>query len=159
MNDWLEGVYTAASLEEALANRSKLTHGEVIMTQAGHAVSQFAVTFYAPDSEQAGMLARAQEIESLDKQVRAQGLIAEDARAALIRAEAAYTDASQRLAAARREASEVQQRTHQLQVEVLRLTQQAEQTNTRRTQIAEELAEIDAQLDELQERRATGEAR
>jgi chromosome segregation protein len=38
------------------------------MTRAGHAVSQFAVSFYAPDSEQAGMLARAQEIENLDRQ-------------------------------------------------------------------------------------------
>ncbi|HIV70609.1 MAG TPA: chromosome segregation protein SMC [Candidatus Aquabacterium excrementipullorum] len=159
MNDWLEGVYTAASLDEALANRGKLTHGEVIMTRAGHTVSQFAVSFYAPDSEQAGMLARAQEIENLEKQVRAQALMAEDARAALIRAEAAYTDASQRLAVLRRDASDSQQRTHQLQVEVLRLSQQAEQANTRRDQIAGELAEVDAQLDELQERRATGEAR
>ncbi len=158
MNDWLEGVYTAANLEEALANRSKLTHGEVIMTQAGHTVSQFAVSFYAPDSEQAGMLARAQEIENLEKQVRAQALIAEDARAAMIRAEAAYTDGAQRLATARRDTSEIQQRTHHLQVEVLRLTQQAEQTNARRGQIEEELAEIDAQLGDLQERRATGEA-
>ncbi len=159
MNDWLEGVYTAANLEEALASRSKLTHGEVIMTRAGHAVSQFAVSFYAPDSEQAGMLARAQEIENLERQSRAQALIAEDARSALIRAEAAYTDAAQRLATARRDTSEVQQRTHQLQVEVLRLTQQAEQTNTRRTQIEDELAELDALLGDLQERRATGEAR
>ena len=159
MNDWLEGVYTAASMEEALANRSKLTHGEVIMTRAGHTVSQFAVTFYAPDSEQAGMLARAQEIENLEKQVRAQSMLADDARASLIRAEAAYSDASQRLATVRREASEIQQRTHQLQVEVLRLTQQAQQTNSRREQIQGEIAEIDAQLDELQERRATGEAR
>jgi len=159
MNDWLEGVYTAAHLEEALASRSKLTHGEVIMTPAGHAVSQFAVTFYAPDSEQAGMLARAQEIENLEKQVRAQNLIADDARAALIRAEAAYTDASQRLGTVRREASEVQQRVHQWQVELLRLSQQAEQANSRRGQIDEELAELDAQLEGLQERRAEGEAR
>ncbi|MGC4062092.1 MAG: chromosome segregation protein SMC [Aquabacterium sp.] len=159
MNDWLEGVYTAANLEEALANRGKLTHGEVIMTKAGHTVSQFAVSFYAPDSEQAGMLARAQEIENLDKQLRAQAMMADDARAALIRAEAAYTDASQRLATVRRETTEAQQCTHQLQVEVLRLTQQAEQTNTRRAQLAEELAEIDAMLGDLQERRATGEAR
>ena len=159
MNDWLEGIYTASNLEEALASRQRLTHGEVIMTRAGHAVSQFAVSFYAPDSEQAGMLARAQEIESLDKQVRAQALMAEDARAQLIRAEALYTDASQRLASTRRQTSEVQQRAHQLQVEVLRLSQQAEQAQARHGQIAEELAEIDAQLDELQERRATGEAR
>ncbi|HXD07935.1 MAG TPA: chromosome segregation protein SMC, partial [Burkholderiaceae bacterium] len=159
LNDWLEGVYTAASLDEALASRGRLTHGEVIMTKAGHAVSQFAVAFHAPDSEQAGMLARAQEIENLDKQVRAQGFIVEEARSALVRAEAAYTDASSRLVVARREAAESQTRTHQLQVEVLRLSQLAEQTSSRRAQIEGELSEVDASLDELQERRATGEAR
>jgi len=159
LNDWLEGVYTAPSLDEALAARSKLTHGEVIMTREGHAVSPFAVAFYAPDSEQAGMLARAQEIENLERQLRAQALIAEESRSAMVRAEAAYTDASQRLVAARREAAEAQTRAHQLQVELLRLTQQAEQTSARRGQLDEELAELDAQLDELNERRATGEAR
>ena len=79
--DWLEGVYTAASLDDALAHRTRLTQGEVIMTRDGHAVSQFAVSFYAPDSEQAGMLARAQEIENLERQLRAQQLIVEEARA------------------------------------------------------------------------------
>jgi len=159
LNDWLEGVYTAASIDEALAERSKLTHGEVIMTREGHAVSQFAVAFYAPDSEQAGMLARAQEIENLERQLKAQTLIAEESRSALVRAEAAYTDASQRLVGARREAAETQTRAHQLQVELLRLSQQAEQTSARREQLDAELAEIDAQLEELDERRATGEAR
>jgi chromosome segregation protein len=159
LNDWLEGVYTAPSIDEALAQRSKLTHGEVIMTRDGHAISQFAVSFYAPDSEQAGMLARAQEIENLERQLRAQVLIAEEARSALVRAEAAYTDASQRLIGVRREAAEAQTRAHQLQVELLRLSQLAEATGARRGQIESELAEIDAQLEELNERRATGEAR
>jgi chromosome segregation protein len=159
LNDWLEGVYTAANIDDALAARSKLTHGEVIMTREGHAVSQFAVAFYAPDSEQAGMLARAQEIENLERQLRAQSLIAEESRSGLIRAEAAYTEASQRLVAARREAGETQTRAHQLQVELLRLSQQAEQTSTRRAQLDSELAEVDGQLEELNERRATGEAR
>jgi chromosome segregation protein len=127
--------------------RDRLTHGEVIMTREGHAVSQFAVSFYAPDSEQAGMLARAQEIENLDRERRAQALIADEARSASVRAEAAYTDASQRLLTARREASEAQTRAHQLQVELLRLTQQAEATDARRAQLEEELAEIDAQLE------------
>jgi chromosome segregation protein len=159
LNDWLEGVYTAADIDEALAARGQLTHGEVIMTREGHAVSQFAVAFYAPDSEQAGMLARAQEIENLERQLRAQALIAEDSRSGLVRAEAAYTDASQRLVAARREAGETQTRAHQLQVELLRLSQLAEQTSARRGQLDEELAEVDGQLEELNERRATGEAK
>jgi chromosome segregation protein len=159
LNDWLEGVYTAATIDEALAERAKLTHGEVIMTRDGHAVSQFAVAFYAPDSEQAGMLARAQEIENLERQLRAQVLIAEEARSSLVRAEASYTEASQRLVLARRDAGETQTRAHQLQVELMRLSQLAEQTSTRRGQLDEELAEIDAQLEDLAERGATGEAR
>ena len=159
LNDWLEGVYTAANIDEALAERAQLTHGEVIMTRDGHAVSPYAVAFYAPDSEQAGMLARAQEIENLDRQLRAQVLIAEEARSGLVRAEAMYTDASQRLIGARREAGEAQTRAHQLQVELLRLSQLAEASSSRRAQLDDELAEVDAQLEELAERGATGEAR
>ena len=159
LGDWLEGIHTAASIDEAMAARAQLRHGEAIMTREGHAVSQFAVSFYAPDSEQAGLLARAQEIENLERQVRAQLLMADEARGALVRAEAAYTEASQRLVQVRREASDTQGRAHQLQVEHLRLAQQAEQATARRTQLADELAELDGQLDELSERRALGEAR
>ena len=159
LNDWLEGVYTAASLEEALAQRARLSHGELIMTPAGHAVSQFAVSFYAPDSEQAGMLARAQEIEHLQLELRAQTLIAEEAKSALVRAEAGYTEGSQRLLNLRREAGEAQNRAHQLHVEFLRLSQQSEAASARRGQLEGELGEIDAQAEELQERRVTGEAR
>ncbi len=159
LGDWLDGVYTAASLDDALAARASLRHGESIMTREGHAVSPYAVSFHAPDSEQAGLLARAQEIENLDRQVRAQSLMADEARAALVRAEAAYTDASQRLLAVRRDATEAQTRAHQLQVDLLRVAQQAEQTTARRDQLSEELAEVEGQLDELNERRAVGEAR
>ena len=159
LSDWLEGVYTADHIDEALAQRGKLTQGEVIMTREGHAVSQHAVAFYAPDSEQAGMLARAQEIENLALQQKAQVLIADEARSASVRLEAAYTDASQRLQSARREAGEAQTRAHGLHVELLRLTQQLEATASRRDQLNDELAEIDAQQESLEERKATGEAR
>ncbi len=156
---WLHGCLTATNFDEALAARDKLKPGEVIYTPQGHAVTTHSVSFYAQDSEQAGLLARQQEIENLEKQLRAQALIAEEARSALVRAEAAYTDASQRLVSVRREASETQARAHELQVEHLRLTQLAEQTRARSEQIDGDLAEIDALLEELQERRVTAEAR
>ena len=159
LNDWLEGVYTAASLDEALAARGQLTHGEVIMTRDGHAVSQFAVAFYAPDSEQAGMLARAQEIENLERQQRAQTLIADEARTASVRLEAQYTQRALELQTARREATEAQSRAHQLQVELLRLSQLADAAQQRHAQLGDELGELDAQLEALQERRAVGQAR
>ncbi len=157
--DWLEGVYTADSIDEALAARDRLTHGEVIMTREGHAVSRFAVGFYAPDSEQDGLLQRAQEIENLERERRAQALIADEARSAAVRAEAAYTEGSQHLVAARRDASLAQTQAHELQVQLLRLTQQAEAADARRSQLEDELAGIGAEDETLQERREQGQAR
>ena len=157
--DWLHGCYTAASFEDALAARAQLQPGELIFVKSGHAVGAYSVSFYAPDSEQAGLLARAQEIENLEKQLRAQSLIADEARSGLVRSEAAYAEASQRLVQSRREAAESQTRAHALQVESLRLTQAAEQMRQRSAQIDADLSEIDAQLDDLQERRVTAEGR
>ncbi len=159
LTDWLQGCYVAQSFEEALAQRGQLQPGETLFVKTGHAVTVHSVSFYAQDSEQAGLLARAQEIENLEKQLRAQSLIVDEARSALVRAEAAYADASQRLVTARREASESQSRAHELQVETLRLTQLAEQTRARSEQIGADMAEVDAQLEDLQERRVAAEAR
>ena len=159
LRDWLRGCYTAATLEDALAQRAKLAEGETIYVPAGHAVSAYSVGFYAPDSEQAGLLARAQEIEQLDRQLRAQLLMCEQTRQALARGEAAYAQASQQLLQLRREAAQTQTDAHALQVETLRQQQLAEQTRSRKTQIEVDLAEVDSQIDDLQQRSAVAEAR
>jgi chromosome segregation protein len=159
LGDWLEGVYTASDFDAALAARSSLTHGEVIMTREGHAVSQFAVAFYAPDSEQAGLLARAQEIENLRRQTRAQALVGDESRGRLIRAEAESTEAAAHLAESQREAARLQSLGHQQHVELLRLTQLVEQTSLRREQLDGERAALEAELAELDERRRAAESR
>ncbi|WP_302554248.1 chromosome segregation protein SMC [Comamonas kerstersii] len=159
LTEWLAGCYTAQSLDEALSHRAQLKAGETIYVPTGHAVTAHSVSFFAQDSEQSGLLARAQEIEHLEKELRAQALISEEARIALVRAEAAYADASQRLVSARREASEAKQSAHELQVEMLRLTQQAEQARARTAQIEADVAEVQAALDDLQERAVAAEAR
>ncbi len=157
--DWLQGCFTATSFEDALAQRTTLQSGESIFVKGGHVITAHSVSFYAPDSEQSGLLARAQEIENLEKQVRAQVLIADETRVALARAEGAYAESAQRLIVVRREADEAQSRNHELQVETLRLTQLAEQARSRSAQIDADLSEVLAQLDDLQERRATAEGR
>ena len=159
LTDWLQSYFTAPSLEDAMAWRDQLQGAECFVVQSGHAVGRHSVSFYAPDSEQAGLLARAQDIENFEKQLRAQTLIAEETRSASVRAEAAYSDAAQRLVSARQEASEAQTKAHELQVETLRLSQWAAQTQARSEQIAVDMSEIDIQLEELQERRITAEAR
>lgn len=157
--EWLAGCYSAATLDEALNHRAQLQPGETIYVPTGHAVTAHSVSFYAQDSEQSGLLARAQEIEHLDKELRAQALISEEARTALVRAETAYADAAQRLVSARREATEAKQSAHELQVDMLRLTQQAEQARARTAQIEADVAEVQTALDELQERAVAAEAR
>ncbi len=159
LTDWLSGCFTASNLDEALAKRSSLQPGQVIYVPTGHAISAHSVSFYAQDSEQSGLLARAQEIENLDKSTKAQALISDEARHALVRAEAAYSDASQRLVSIRNEATAAQTNAHALQVETLRLSQLAEQTRARSEQISGDLGEVEAQLTELQERRVAAEAR
>ncbi|SFN11718.1 chromosome segregation protein SMC [Variovorax sp. OV329] len=159
LSDWLHDSFTAQSFEEALSLRDKLPPGGVIYVKSGHAVSAHGVNFYAQDSEQAGLLARQQEMENLERQLRAQALLSEEARSALVRAEAAYTDSASRLVTARREAADTQSRSHELQVETLRLTQLAEQTRARSAQLNSDLGEVNAQLEELQERRVAAEAR
>ncbi len=159
LEEWLAGVYSAESIDAALASRNSLAAGELIMTAEGHAVSRFAVSFYAPDSAQSGLLARAQEIEHLTLELRAQKLISESAASDLVRAEAACTEATLILAQQRREAAETQSRAHQLHVELLRLSAQADAASSRRLQLADLLAEIDTEDEALQERRIIGEAR
>jgi chromosome segregation protein len=159
LSSWLHSCYVADSLAQALSQRDLLGPGDVIYLQSGHTVSAHSVGFYAQDSEQSGLLARAQEIENLEKQLRAQSLIGEESRALLHRAELAYADANQQLARVRRDAVESQNSLHQVQVETLRLSQQLEQSRQRREQIAGDLAEVEAQLEALQERRVTSEAR
>jgi chromosome segregation protein len=156
--DWLEGCYTAASPGRRAGQRGQLTPARSSSCQAAMPWAPVRVSFYAPDSEQAGLLARAQEIENLDKQLRAQALMATRRAGPGARRGGLH----RRLpapGAARREAAEAQARAHQLQVEVLRLSQQADQARLRARAAGRRAGRDRPQLEELQERRVTAEAR
>lgn len=159
LQSWLSGCYVAQNMDEALALRAQLKAGESLYLPSGHAVSAHSVSFYAADSEQAGLLARAQEIENLDKQLKAQQLIAQEARTAMARSESAYGEASAQLLARRRDSTEAQARAHGLQVQVLQLGQAIEQAKERGEKLAADLQEMDAVLEEVQTRRVEAEAR
>ncbi|SAL70250.1 chromosome segregation protein SMC [Caballeronia terrestris] len=158
LNDWLGTTFVADDIAQALASRMQLPEGGAFVVKAGHMVTRVGVQLYAADSEQAGMLARQQEIENLTLQVRAQVLLADEAKAAAVRAEAAHTAASHALADARSAAERATQRVHALQLDVLKLTQAHERYTQRSTQIREELEEITAQIDEQRALRAESEA-
>jgi len=157
MGDWLRGSFTCKSLNEALDARASLAPGEVIYVPQGHAVTSASVSFYAPDNEQAGLLARAQEIQDLDRQVRAQKLISEEAKSNLGRTDAEYKNATQELTQLRIQVTERQQSLHELQVKTLKLTQQTEQIQQRSDQLAQELDELKVEREKLSSRRLKAE--
>jgi chromosome segregation protein len=152
-------VYAADSLAEALANRDKLPPGGAFVVREGHFVQRHALSYYAPDSEQAGILARQQEIENLEKQLRAQQMLTEEARAAAVKCEAAYQEAQQQYQSQRAQLSQLTQSNRQLQVQALQLRQVVEQFRSRSTQLDADLADVAAQLERLNASRAEGEAR
>jgi chromosome segregation protein len=157
--EWLRGCFVAADIDQAFAQRDKLQAGETLFVPQGHAVDAHSVSFYAADAEQAGLLARAQEIQNLEKDVRAQAMMAEASRSALNRAESAYAQCAAQLVDVRRQAQESQTHSHSLQVEVLRLSQLAEQTRQRSSEIEADAAEVDVMLEDLAARSQEVETR
>lgn len=158
LQEWLGQVFVADDLTQAMVVRAQLPEGTSIVVKAGHQVTRVGVQLYAADSEQAGLLARQQEIENLGKQLRAQALLSDEAKSTAVRAEAAYSQAAQSLTDVRGRAERATQRVHALQMDVLKLTQAYERYNARSTQIDEELNEIAAQIEEQMALRAESEA-
>jgi chromosome segregation protein len=159
MNDWLRDVYVADNLTQALAGRASLPAGGAYVVKDGHLVDAHSVRFYAADSEQAGLLARQQEIANLQRELKAQQLIADQGRAAVARAETAWQQVSQALVPARQRVAELTRRVHDIQLEYSRLQQQAEQSGERGARLREDLAEITAHEEELRAAREDAEVR
>jgi chromosome segregation protein len=159
MQDWLHNVFVADDLNAAFVDRSRLPVGGCFVTKQGHVIEKSSVRFYASDSEQDGMLARQQEIENITKQLRAQHMLADEAKSRLVRADAALTQATQRLQDLRQRVSQLTQAAHGLQIEVMKLSEVQERFNQRSTQIETDLAEITAQEGEQQQIKAESESK
>lgn len=156
LDDWLHGVYVAQDASEAFDARARLPHGASFVTRQGHVITRSSVRFHAPDAEQDGMLARQHEIDNTDKQVRAQALLANEARERAARADAAVLDLARRVQDARARVATLQREVHALQIEVLKQSEIEARFNQRSGQIAADLTEIAAQ--EAEQRQAQAEA-
>jgi len=156
LDDWLHGVYIAQDASEAFDARARLPHGASFVTRQGHVITRSSVRFHAPDAEQDGMLARQHEIDNTDKQVRAQALLANEARERAARADAAVLDLARRVQDARARVATLQREVHALQIEVLKQSEIEARFNQRSGQIAADLTEIAAQ--EAEQRQAQAEA-
>ena len=149
LQEWLDNIYIANNLEDALHRREKLPAGGAFVTQQGHLVSRVGVQLYAADSEQAGMLARAQEMEGLEKQLRAQKLIQSELQGELDQCVANYQAAHQTAEQTRIAAEQAVQEVHGFEVERMQLTQAEEKYSQRAEQIHGELSELRQQMEQL----------
>jgi chromosome segregation protein len=157
MQEWLGNVFIADSLEDAMRRREQLPQGGVLLVKEGHIVSRVSLQLYAEDSEQAGLLARGQEIENLDLQLKAQQLILDEAQSEANRAQSAYHQAHQLAQQARQTAEQAVREAHNLEVERLQLAQADEKYRSRAEQINRELDELTQQSAELQSTRDEGQ--
>ncbi|MEJ7138556.1 chromosome segregation protein SMC [Amphibiibacter pelophylacis] len=156
--DWLAGVGTAPDLAQALAQRHSLAPGQGLVTPQGHWVSRHSVAFYAEGGGADGVLARAQAIADLERELRAQHLLCETGRATLQRLEAQHAQASAALTESRRQQGEAQALLHRLQLERTRWQEQTEAARQREQQWLEDEDDIATRLAELTERQSELEA-
>jgi len=159
MQDWLRDIYVAEDTNAAFADRAKLPPGACFVTRQGHTIGKSSVRFYASDSEQDGMLARQQEIENITKQLRAQHMLADEARTRSARAESVLAQLTQRLQEYRQRDNLLTQTVHSLQIEVMKQSEVLERFNQRSTQIEADLAEIAQQESEQQQVKLESEAK
>ncbi|MGW8392809.1 chromosome segregation protein SMC [Pseudoduganella sp. HUAS MS19] len=148
LQDWLHNVFLADDNASAFAARATLPAGGCFVTKQGHIITQSSVRFYAADDEQAGMLGRQHEIDNISKQLRAQSMLAEEARGRAVRADAALGNHSRLLTELRAKVQSLTASVHTLQLEVVKLSEIEARFNQRSNQIESDLAEIAAQEEE-----------
>lgn len=150
--DWLAGVLTAASLEEALQRRPQLAAGTVLVTPGGDVVSRTSVTFFAPDKAEHGLLERQREIEAL-----IEGIAGGEARLATAQERVAelenqLEEKQEALQEARHYVADRQQRVHALQMETLKLSQAMENFRDQQERLKEQLTDLAAEEEGERER-------
>ena len=156
---WLQGVYVADDLGQALSRRAELPPGGLWVVQAGHRVDACSARFYAADSEQAGLLARQQQIDNLAREIKAAQLIADQALDAHARADAERRALEQALQPARLQIAERMQAQHDARMQHHQISQQMARSDDQARRLDGDLRDIGAQQAELAARRDEAEAR
>ena len=142
LREWLHRVYVLPDGSNGLALRQDLPPGGMLVTREGHIYTRHSVSFHAPDSELHGVLTRQREIEELEVSVRRDRDASAGAEAEVHRAEQALEQHKTRLAELREGVTVTQQRHHALQMDALRMSEEARRLTQRGEQIAIELSEI-----------------
>ena len=148
LENWLYGVFVTDSLAAALADRSLLTSGEVLVTAEGHSITSCGVSYFAPDSVVHGILQRQREIA----QIREECEQIEQSVLSRQQALAAVEQDDQQIAAdivqLRQVIEEIRTQQHDRQIQVVQLTQQIERVTQQQAQLEIELTDLAVQIEE-----------
>ena len=159
LGDWLANVFAADDVAQALAAREQLPPGGQFVVKSGHVVSRYGVRFHAADDRKAGLLARRQEIENLERELRAQKLLVEQAVGALAHTEAQLRRAQEQNQIERQGADRQRTQLHAIQIEAVRLGELIDRVTHRGGQIDAELAEVATHEIELRSHRGKADER
>ena len=104
------------------------------------------------------MLARAQEIENIQTQLRAQDMLTDEVQGDLSRLQSQVDQLNAQQAQARNQSQGCTVRVHELQMQTQKVKQASEQLMARHAQISDELTEIEMQEEELLAQKMTAQA-
>ncbi|MBC7803570.1 MAG: chromosome segregation protein SMC [Candidatus Parcubacteria bacterium] len=135
--DWFAGVY-AVEGTPTVEQRAGLPAGASLVNRDGDRFTRHTVSFHAPDSADAGILARQSEIEALEERCSGLAKRALETAAEAARIESQLAERNAALEEARDAVSARQQEKHDAQIEALKLGQALERYRERTAQIREE---------------------
>ncbi len=136
--DWFAGVYAVEGAPTA-EQRAAIPAGTLLVNRAGDQFTRHTLSFHAPDSADAGILARQGEIESLEERCGGLAQRAAATSAEAKRLEGRLAEHTLALELARDAVGARQQEKHAAQIEALKLGQALERYRERTAQIREEI--------------------
>lgn len=148
LGNWLHGVFVTDSLTAALADRSLLTSGEMLVTAEGHSITSCGVSYFAPDSAVHGILQRQREIAQIREECEQIGQSVLSRQQALAAVEQDDRQIAADIVQLRKVIEEIRTQQHDRQIQIVRLTQQIERVAQQQAQLEIELADLAVQIEE-----------
>ncbi|HEX8010006.1 MAG TPA: chromosome segregation protein SMC [Casimicrobiaceae bacterium] len=145
LGDWLAGVRCRADIAQAVGERGALSTGETFVTPEGHVVGKQSISFFAPDSELHGVLARQRELSELEGAIALAREATNAAAAERDRVEAELNTQQEAYHGESMALASQQRRCHDLELELQGLKQTAETAEKRRSAIADEISVLAAE--------------
>ena len=145
VSHWLHGFYMVDT-EPSSATLDLLPDGVRLIDRIGRMYTRLSIETHVGDSESAGMLAREREIGELESQLSELRNSVVGARAELAAMEGSSVEGQRIRAALREQSIELTRKLHELQVQLLKMSQEHERISGRSAQILAERTSLDLEI-------------